>query len=275
MFENIIGNTKIKETLANALEKNLITHSYMFVGTEGIGKKMFAIEFAKNILHSNNSPDYTILEPEGTSVKIEQIRNIQEKIGEKPTLSDKKVYIIDNADLMTKEAQNALLKTLEEPPEYIVIILIGKNENEFLPTIKSRCNIINFKSISDEEMKNYLQVDNISKSMLQLYQGSILKANILKNKCEEYKNIEKIVENLQNLDFVDIIEGLDILYKSKEDVKDILEYINVLFSQRMVQDARFANCIEYVEETKKRLKMNANYDMSIDLLVFKIWEEFV
>lgn len=274
MFENIIGNNQIKETLKRTIDNNQITHSYMFLGTEGIGKKMFAIEFAKQILKSNNSPDYTFLEPDGTSLKIDQIRKMQEKISEKPTLSEKKVYIIDNADLMTKEAQNALLKTLEEPPQYIVIILIGRNENLFLTTIKSRCNIINFKPITDEEMKKYLQIDNVSKSVLQLYQGSILKANILKNKNEEYKNIENTVESLQNLDFVDIIEGLDILYKRKEDVNEILEYINVLFSQKMLQDTRFAYCIDYVEKTKKRLKMNANYDMSIDLLVFRIWEEF-
>ena len=71
------------------------------------------------------------IEPEGNSIKIEQIRELQKKIQEKPIISEKKVYIIDQADLMTKEAQNCLLKTLEEPPEFVTIILVGTNENAF------------------------------------------------------------------------------------------------------------------------------------------------
>ena len=86
----------------------------------------------------------------GNSVKIEQIRWLQKKIQEKPILSDKKVCIIDNAETMTTEAQNCLLKTLEEPPEFATIILIGTNENAFLSTIKSRCMILKFRPIEEE-----------------------------------------------------------------------------------------------------------------------------
>ena len=114
MFENIIGNKKIKETLEKTIENKVVTQSYMFLGNEGIGKRMFAIEFAKEILHSDNSPDYVFLEPEGASFKIEQIRKMQEKIAEKPIEGDKKVYVVNDADLMTKEAQNALLKTFSK-----------------------------------------------------------------------------------------------------------------------------------------------------------------
>ena len=81
---------------------------------------------------------------------------MQKKIIEAPIISNNKVYIIDNADFMTTEAQNCLLKTLEEPPEFVTIILIGSKENSFLSTIKSRCTIIKFQPKEDEQIRNYL-----------------------------------------------------------------------------------------------------------------------
>ena len=164
MFDGIIGNNSIKQELEQIIKLNKLSHSYLFVGTEGIGKKQIAKEFAKMILclgeekycnscksclefDTNNNPDFTLIEPDGASIKIEQIRQMQRKIIEAPIISNKKVYIIDNADLMTKEAQNCLLKTLEEPPEFVTIILIGSKESEFLSTIKSRCMIIKFQNI--------------------------------------------------------------------------------------------------------------------------------
>ena len=164
MFDSIIGNNKIKQLLINSVQNDKTSHSYLFVGIDGIGKKMVATEFAKMLLclnetrycnkcksciefDSNNNPDFLCIEPDGNSIKIEQIRYLQKKIQEKPIISNKKVYIINDADKMTVEAQNCLLKTLEEPPEYATIVLIGSNENAFLTTIKSRCMIIHFNKI--------------------------------------------------------------------------------------------------------------------------------
>ena len=95
------------------------------------------------------------------SIKIEQIRYMQEKIAEKPIASNKKVYIINNSDTMTKEAQNCLLKTLEEPPEYAVIILVLANENNMLNTIKSRCTKIMFNPLSKEEIIHYFNSNGL------------------------------------------------------------------------------------------------------------------
>ena len=143
IFENISGNEKNKELLKKIIDTNNIAHSYMFVGKDSIGKLLFAKEFAKAILclegnkscnkcksciefNTNNNPDFNILEPEGNSIKIDQIRELTKKVYEKPVVSNRKVYIINDSNYMTKEAQNSLLKTLEEPPEYITIILIKK-----------------------------------------------------------------------------------------------------------------------------------------------------
>ena len=294
MFENIIGNTNIKTVLEKSIKQNKLSHSYLFVGIQGIGKKMIATEFAKMILclddnkycnhcksciefDTNNNPDFVLISPDGNNIKIEQIRDIQKRIQEKPIISEKKVYIIDNVDLMTTEAQNCLLKTLEEPPEFAVIILIGSNSNTFLPTIKSRCTIMNFNKISDEEMTKYLRekcdVKNIDQNMLYMYQGSIGKALELKEKQEEYKNIENIINNIDRYDLIDFINNAEILYKSKEEINDILDYINVILFNKAKDEYLYTNCIQIVENTKKRLKQNANYDMSIDNMLFNIWEE--
>ena len=280
MFENIIGNESIKNTLEKSITTNQITHSYLMIGIPGIGKKLLAKEYSKIILSSNdiiNNPDFLCIEPDGNSIKIDQIRNLQEEIQEKPIISNKKVYIIDDADLMTKEAQNCLLKTLEEPPKFAVIILIGSNENAFLPTIKSRCMILHFNRLSDSEIKSYLQKQynelSVTQSMLDIAGGSIGRAINLKDKQEDYSKVEEIINNLDKKDLIDIVQASEILYKSKENINDILDYINIILLKMAKENYIYTNCIKIVENTKKRLAQNANYDMSIDDMLFKMWEE--
>lgn len=294
MFDKIIGNDKIKEILYKSVKEKKTSHSYLFVGIEGIGKKEIAKEFAKMLLcisenkycntcksciefDTNNNPDFLYIEPDGNSVKIEQIRYIQRKIQEKPIISNKKVYIINDADKMTTEAQNCLLKTLEEPPEYSTIILIGSNENMFLSTIKSRCMIIHFSKIEDEKIRKYLEekyeLKDISQNMLEIFQGSIGKAILLKDKKEQYEKIEEIIKSLKQKSIIDILNMSEILYKSKEEIFDILEYINVILIKLAKTDYEYIKCINIVEETKTRLKQNANYDMSIDNMLFNMWED--
>lgn len=294
MFNNILGNDKIKELLINSVKLNRTSHSYLFIGTEGIGKKLIAREFAKMILCINenkycnkckscvefdtdNNPDFKIIEPDGNSLKIEQIRDFQSKIAEKPIISNRKVYIINDSDKMTQEAQNCLLKTLEEPPEYVTIILIGSNENAFLSTIKSRCMILHFDKISNENIKKYLeenyQTEINSQIMIDAFQGSIGKAIQLKEKQEDYEKIEQIIYNLEKKDIVDIFNMSEILYKSKDEKFDILDYMNIVFINLSKKSSKYANCIKVVEDTKKRLQSNANYDMSIDNMLMKLWKE--
>ena len=300
MYENIIGNDKIKNELTRAARLGLNSHSYLFIGTDGIGKKLIAKEFAKMLLcdahsekessgtycnkcksciefSSNNNPDFFIIEPDGNSIKIEQIREMQRKIIEEPIISKKKVYIIDNSDKMTKEAQNALLKTLEEPPQFVVIILIGANENNFLTTIKSRCNIIKFKNIPDEEIQKYLeekyQIKNLETNMIKAFGGSIGKAEVLREKQELYQSVYNSIDKIEKLDLIDMLKQADIIYKSQEDKFEILEYINVILFEKSKTNLQYLNGIEIVEDTKERLKANSNYNMCIDNMLFSLWEE--
>lgn len=279
MFSDIIGNDKLKQEIIHSVELNKASHSYLFIGTEGIGKKLIAEEFAKMLLsvkEIENSPDFSIIEPDGNSIKIEQIRAFQKKVFEKPIISNKKVYIINDSDKMTVEAQNCLLKTLEEPPEFVTIILIGANENSFLSTIKSRCMILHFEKISDDLIQKYLkdnfQIEINSKIMIEACQGSIGKAIEIKDKKEIYENTEQVINNLKNKDKIDILNMAEFIYKSKDDKFEILNYMNVLFINLAKLDNKFADCIEVVEETKRRLQSNTNYDMCIDNLLLKLWQ---
>ena len=178
---------------------------------------------------------------------------------------------------MTKEAQNCLLKTLEEPPEFATIILIGSNENSFLNTIKSRCMIIRFNPISNLEIKKYLEqnkkIDQISEEILNLAEGSIGKASKIIEKQSEYKELEKIILNLEKQDIIEIIKNSQILYSSKEEIFELLNYINIILLKISKQTFKYTGCIKIVENTKKRINQNANYDMSIDYMLFKMWEE--
>ena len=294
MFKNIIGNDEIKKELIQSVEQNKISHGYLFIGTEGIGKRLIAKEFAKMILctgdnkycdkcksciefDSNNNPDFIEIEPDGNSIKIDQIRELQRKIIEAPITSNKKVYIINNADLMTKEAQNCLLKTLEEPPEFVVLILIGSVESNFLNTIKSRSMILKFQDIPKEEIKKYLtekyDIKNINEEILETFEGSIGKAEYLIDKQELYESIHDIINEIPTKDLIDILKKADIIYKSQDDKFDILEYMNTIIYNKIKTDLRYINGIQIIEETKKRLRANSNYNICIDNMLFKLWEE--
>ncbi len=114
-----------------------------------------------------NHSDYYEINKENTeTIKIDEIRSLQEKIYEKPITSAKKVYVINNAENMTKEAQNCLLKTLEEPPQFACIILVTNNENSLLTTIKSRCAKVLFteetkEELTEEEKQRYEELEKI------------------------------------------------------------------------------------------------------------------
>lgn len=291
-IEEIVGNERVKQMLIKTAITRSVLHSYLFIGTEGIGKKIMARTFAQMILcedeqnrpcqkcksciefENHNHPDFMQIEAEEKSIKIEKIRYMQEKIAEKPIVSSRKVYIIDDSDCMTKEAQNCLLKTLEEPPKYATIILIATNESKLLNTIRSRCMKVPFQKIEDEKIKEYMQKNRniIMKSEeILLCEGSIAKAIEWQEKQDSYRAIEEIIQKIETQDLIDLFKQAEFLYKAKEDIYILLDAMIVLLYH--TKDEKKLNCIQYVEETKRRLLANSNYDMSIDNLLMKMWEE--
>ena len=301
-FNEILGNNKIKQDLQEIIDNNTISHSYMFVGIDGIGKKLIAKEYARKILclnkqnqncatcdscikfNSGNNPDFLEIFPDGNSIKIAQMREMQEKVYQKPIVSDKKVFIIDQVEKMTEEAQNSLLKTLEEPPEYMVIILITSNENKLLNTVKSRCIRINFTELSKQDITKYAgahQINIASQNLLEMCGGSIGKLEKINENIDDYNGLELATNKLIDGKLKNVVEEMNcfnILYESKEIIQDLLDYMTVLIYLHISKEEdyrqKFLNTIKLIEETKQRLNSNTNYDMSIDNLLFKIWEEF-
>ena len=286
MFENLVGNEKVKEYLNSTIENKNISHSFMFVGKPGIGKKQFAHQYAEMIMclqdgkcdgnsakcdscvkfEGNANPDYAEITPDGKTLKIEQIRNLQARIVEKPITSRRKVYVIDDADLMSEESQNCLLKTLEEPPEYAVIILIVSNESRILPTIKSRCVIIKFQPLTSKEIKQVKP--ELSDDLIQLLEGSLQDAENIEQKKEQYAQLLNLVNVLENKQLVEVFNSADLLYKGKDDIITLLEYLNLIFFSR-----NEINAIPIIEKTKKKILANNNYDMTIDYCLMNIWDE--
>ncbi len=174
---------------------------------------------------------------------------------------------------MTKEAQNSLLKVLEEPPEYASIILIASNENKLLNTIRSRCIKINFNKLQEQDIIEYCTKNNINieKSIISYAGGSIAKAIKIQNSKEEYQKVEEIIQKINEKDLIHILNNSEVLYKSKDNIFDLLDYINVLLIK--TKEIQKINCIKYVEEAKKRLNSNSNYDMTIDWLLMNMFKE--
>lgn len=295
MFNNILGNEETKKILENSIRTEKISHSYMFIGQNGIGKFLIAKEFAKAILcqgnekpcnkcescirfNGNNNPDIQIIDDkEEKSIKTETIKKLVKGVYEKPIQGQKKVYIINDSQKMTKEAQNSLLKTLEEPPEYVVIILITENENLLLNTIKSRCTKLKFSELTNNDIIKILKekygYNEISENLLEVANGSVTHALLVQGKEEVFKEIKKIFSNLDKIDIIDLLNKKELIFKDKDSINEILNYINVILFNKIKENIQYTNCVKIVEETKARLKKNSNYDMTIDNLLLKIWEE--
>ncbi len=162
-FSKVIGQNHITDTLKNSVKENKIPSAILFCGPKGVGKttcaRIYAREINKEFIQLENY-DYAfnIFELDAASNrKIDDIRDLLEKVKIPPQLGKYKVYIIDEVHMLTKEAENAFLKTLEEPPPHIVFILATTEKNKILPTILSRCQIYDFNKISDFESKQYLE----------------------------------------------------------------------------------------------------------------------
>lgn len=273
MFENIVGHERQKEILAKNIEKNSISHAYLFLGQEGIGKFKFACEFAKKVLKTenlNNNPDFKIIRKreDKKDIVVEQIRKeLIDDIYIVPATGERKVYIIDDAHQLNVAAQNTLLKTLEEPPKYITIILVASNSSSFLTTILSRVNQIPFEGITSGVLKNYL-IDNfnmtLDDSIVEYVDGSIGKAiNIINNNLiEKYKNIDELYKYIQNKDIIEAFKHSSNIKFNDEDSLDYLEF--VLYKKNKY------NCIKIIENAKNRLKFNGNYDIIIDSMLLRL-----
>ncbi len=236
-LKKLVGQHAAVRVLQDELSTGRIHHAYLFIGKEGVGKRTLALEFARALNCDNNRtdgcdsclscrkishfnhPDLKLLEVgEGDSIKIEQIREMQQELAYKPLESAYKIYIIDQADLMTPQAANSLLKTLEEPPEYAVMILLANQVNygKMLPTLLSRCqkiylSVIPEQIIQEELEKRGLPQEKVS-LLARLADGSLGQALNLADNQEFLALRYSLLEFLGNLpesSTVDIFQEVD------------------------------------------------------------------
>ncbi len=159
-FENVIGQSSITKTLENAIQNNQLPQAMLFCGPRGVGKTTCARILAKQINNSDQILDYSynIFELDAASNNgVDDIRNLIDQVRIPPQTGHYKVYIIDEVHMLSGQAFNAFLKTLEEPPNYAIFILATTEKHKVIPTILSRCQIYDFKKINIIDIKNHLE----------------------------------------------------------------------------------------------------------------------
>lgn len=263
--------------------------------------------FACKTFDSNTNPDIHIIDPGDGSISVEEIRSMQNDVIIKPLYSARKVYLIFEADKMTVQAQNCLLKTLEEPPSYAVIILTASNYEALMETIRSRVLRLSFKKYSNDELKAIIErnldkpVDNIdfvlsfsdgiagnaleiagSEEFIRLREETIQVVLSLHNNNvdESFKAMNFMADNKGVIDTVlDIMMTFfrDLLiYKKTEDEKMLINSDKkgiILNNVDKFTLKRLGESIELIENTKRILQQNANFQLSMEVMLMKLQEE--
>lgn len=326
-FTQIIGHTGIINHLQNAIHAGKVSHAYIFHGEEGMGKKSLAMSFAKalqcteNRIHpcnicksciqadSGNHPDILWVSHEKASIGVDDIRTkINADIQVKPYQSKYKIYIIDSADKMTESAQNALLKTIEEPPEYAVILLLSCNTHQLLPTILSRCVILDLKPIDKQLIKEFLmskyQVPDYKAEVAAGFSGGNVGKAIKYASSEDFESkkedIFHILRYIDEMELHEIISGIKTISENKSSVFDYIDIMllwfrdvlmlkatndpNLLLFKDEYQTIRkqanirsydsIENIIKSMEEAKLKLNANVNFDITIELMLLSIKENY-
>ncbi|MGN0156755.1 MAG: ATP-binding protein [Lachnospiraceae bacterium] len=325
-FSDIVGQDMIKEHLQGAIASGNVSHAYIINGERSSGKEFIASVFAMTLqcergetepcgeCHSckqalsKNQPDIIrVTHEKPNSISVDDIRTqVNNDIVIKPYAGPKKIYIVNDAEKMTVAAQNALLKTLEEPPEYGVILLLTSNLEAMLPTIVSRCIVLNMKPVSDEKVKKFLmqelQIPDYKAQVCAAFaRGNIGKAKMLAS-SEDFDMIkDEAVTLLKYIDDMEINEiaqaikrmneykleindYLDILaiwyrdallFKATKDVnhlifKEEIQYIKKAASKSTYEGIE--NILKALDTAKRRLSANVNFDLTMELLLLTIKE---
>lgn len=325
-FEDIIGHEQIIEHLQNAIASDKVNHAYIFNGPEKSGKMMLAEAFAQTLqceeggkqpcmkcrscrqAMDHNQPDIIYLSHEKpNTISVNDIRTqLNNDIVIKPYSSRYKVYIIDESEKMNVQAQNALLKTIEEPPAYGIILLLTTNSDIFLQTILSRCICLNLKAVRDQVIRDHLmdkyQITDYQADVCAAFaQGNVGKA-IQLAVSEDFNELKasvlQLLKRLEDIDLYEMSSAVKQIEEYKLSVNDYLDlmmiwYRDVLYikatndvNKLIFKDEVYnikkqaAKCsyhgieqvLEALEKAKIRLDANVNFDLVMELLLFTLKE---
>lgn len=326
-FKDIKGQEVLIQSLQNAIKGDMVANAYIFNGPAGIGKKTVADIFARAINCKNPSnkpcnlcssckktiarvnPDIIYIKPTGSSIKIEQIRKLISDISVKPYENTYRVIIIEKADILTSESQDAFLKTLEEPEGNNIFILLTENYNTLLPTIISRCQVYNFNRLNQESMEAVLTGLGFTDSeeieiAIENSNGIIGRAiEILKNRDLEpqYKLYGELLTAILKGSRVGILSCSDNLLNTKDDGEKLLSFLLNFFRDVLVlkamddtehiinkaidayimdnyvrsfKEEELYKIIDSIKRIITSMDFNVSYKNSIDNLLLQILEVF-
>ena len=325
-FRDVIGHEHLIEHLQSAIAMGKVSHAYIFDGEKGSGKNFLADRFAAALqcnaegekpcgtctsckqAEGRNHPDIIrITHEKPNTISVDDIR--QQLCGDvmiKPYKGPYKVYIVDEAEKLNVQAQNALLKTIEEPPVYAVIILLTTNSESFLPTILSRCVTLHLKPAKDSVVRRYLmeQVkipDYQADICVAFAQGNIGKARRLAL-SEEFGQMKEhvihLVKYIQEMDISELIFGMHKITEFKTDISDYLDLLMVWYRDVLLYKATWnpssivfsdeihtlrkmatkssyegiENILNALDKAKIRLAANVNFDLTMELLLLTMKE---
>ena len=325
-FKDVVGHKNIIDYIRSAVQEDKVSHAYILNGEKGAGKKMLANLFATTLLcekagpdpcnechscrqaESGNHPDIIrVTHEKPNTISVDDIREqVNNTILIKPYQGPYKIYIIPQADMMSVQAQNALLKTIEEPPEYAVIMLLTENADTLLPTIASRCVMLKLRNIKDTHIKKYLmetmEVPDYKADMCTAFaQGNMGRAILLAN-SEYFNEIREeavqLLKYIQEMEPSEIVEAVKRITTYKLEINDYLDIIMVWYRDVLLYKATkdmdkvvFKDQIKYIKEqarkssyegielileslekAKTRLKANVNFELAMELLFLTIKE---
>ena len=320
-FQDIIGQEQITGHLQNAIRMGKVSHAYIIQGEAGSGKKLLADTFATTLqceeggiepcghcqsckqAVSGNHPDIRRVTHEKATIGVDDIRlQLNNDILVKPYSRPYKVYIIDEAEKMTEQAQNAMLKTIEEPPEYAVILLLTVNAKLLLPTILSRCILLNVRPVARGQITKLLTEHHgiagfMAEVAADFADGVPGKAIAYAQSSAFVELKDEVIKVLRRLDSMPAEE----LYKKvkewsgrKAELPDILSLMNLWYrdvlvmkstrgggrlvfreEERELQNqaehlnyARIEECINAIELTRQRMSANVNLEVSLEMLLY-------
>ena len=317
----VIGQSLLLDRLNSMISGGRVAHAYLLKGPKGIGKTTIGERFAKMLLcksfgkrpcnscqsciqfESRNHPDYKYIEPRGKSIRIDQIREFRQDIAIKPYQGGKKIYMIDDCHTMTQQAQNALLKTLEEPPGYAIIILGTDNVHALLPTIISRCQTIPIRRLTSSDICEILKSRGIAMDEAEVFahmSAGIPGRAIDISLDEKFKVLREItidyIDNIFNMRCGELLKNTDLFMDNRESIdiilellvlfmRDVLIYVETgdknlvmnrdkipiisLYSNSLTR-GQIRTAIENIETAQRMLDNNANYQLTIENMLLAI-----
>ena len=306
-FRNIIDQDNVKHIIAGQIRSGRIPHAYLFLGPDGVGRKKTALEFAKALncqspgdagpcdhclscqkVEHGSHPDVQLVDfsyqarlenkdiEKQKTLKIDTIRALQHEVSLKPTEGKWKVFIIEPAEKITLDAANCLLKTLEEPPQWTVLILLARHRENLPSTIVSRTQILRFKPLPEKEIAAFLSARHgigpaRASEIASLSEGSLSAAlNLLREKDSAGESLWAKIRSCS-------LSASELLSEGQQNARNAAEFLDELLAEAK-NDFRIApllnrRAVESIIHSKSCLERNANPQMVLDVLLLKLAAE--